>query len=48
MAWELANGKPAMAYTHEDNVVPFKTFQPGTPVGLVNSITKRAWHSRGR
>ena len=41
MTWTLADGKPAMAYTSESNVVSVKTVQPGTPVGLVNSITKR-------
>ena len=41
MAWKLADGKPAMAYTGASNVVSVKTVQPGTPVGLINSITKR-------
>ena len=41
MAWKLADGKPAVAYTAEDNVVPLGKFEPGTPVGLINSITKR-------
>ena len=41
MAWKLADGKPAVAYTAEDNVVPLSKFEPGTPVGLINSITKR-------
>ena len=41
MAWKLANGKSAMAYTGASNVVPIKSVQPGTPVGLINSITKR-------
>ena len=41
MTWKLADGKPAMAYTSESNVVSVKTVQPGTPVGLINSITKR-------
>ena len=47
MAWKLADGKPAMAYTHENNVVAVKTSQPGgagaqpgSTVGLINSITK--------
>ena len=44
MAWKLADGKPAMAYTHQDNVVAVKTsqpgVQPGSTVGLINSITK--------
>ena len=41
MAWKLADGKPAMAYTAESNVVPLSNFEPGTQVGLINSITKR-------
>ena len=41
MGWKLADGKPAVAYTSEDNVVPLSQFEPGTPVGLINSITKR-------
>ena len=41
MTWKLADGKPAIAYTGESNVVSVKTVQHGTPVGLVNSITKR-------
>ena len=48
MAWKLADGKPAIAYTHQDNVVAVKTaqasvaegVQPGSTVGLINSITK--------
>merc|ERR1719174_2080220 len=44
MAWKLADGKPAMAYTHQGNVVAVKTSQPGvqsgSTVGLINSITK--------
>ena len=43
MGWTLADGKPAVAYTAESNVVPISTsnFEPGEPVGLINSITKR-------
>ena len=41
MGWKLADGKPAVAYTSESNVVPLSKFDPGTPVGLINSITKR-------
>ena len=43
MGWTLADGKPAVAYTAESNVVPVSTsnFEPGAPVGLINSITKR-------
>ena len=43
MGWTLADGKPAVAYTAESNMVPVSTsnFEPGEPVGLINSITKR-------
>ena len=41
MAWKLADGKAAVAYTGESNVVPVNNLEAGTPVGLINSITKR-------
>ena len=47
MAWKLADGKPAMAYTGDSNVVPMEKVEVGTPVGLINSITKRECKSFG-
>ena len=40
MAWKLADGKPAMAYTHQDNVVAVKTSQPSAqPGSTVGAMT---------